>query len=35
MGKIIFHIPYEKMITINYLFKKDEKKNALMTLFIK
>ena len=29
MGKIIFHIPYEKMITINYLFKKDEKRKRV------
>ena len=29
MGKTIFHIPYEKMITINYLFKKDEKRKCV------
>ena len=29
MGKIIFHVPYEKMITINYLFKKDEKRKRV------
>ena len=25
MDKIIFHVPYEKMFTLRYLFKKDEK----------
>ena len=29
MGKIIFHVPYEKMITLNYLFKKDEKRKCV------
>ena len=24
MDEIIFHIPYEKMITLRYLFKKEE-----------
>ena len=35
MDKIIFHVPYEKMITLRYLFKKEEEFKSVGEFFFK